>query len=361
MARASNEEYIAFQRWWMAERSKVGLAISHWPKEYGGAGLSQRHLVAVADEMARADAPQSRLFTISLIHMPGTLLPHGTEAQKSRYLAGVANGEVWCQGFSEPNSGSDLASLRCRAVRDGDHYLINGQKIWSSNSMYADHCLLLTRTDPNAQKHRGITYFIMDMRSPGVEVRPIRQANGRAEFGELFLTDVRIPAENMIGAENNGWRVAQATLASERGVISFEGGERQRYEMEAFYRKSLEVGAAWLRDAQLHREFISFLAEMQAARRLLRRVLEESERPEASASVLPSIVKLSSTVLRQRICSFMVRIAGVDGQAFALLAEEPFGSPMFEFMSAFSGTIAGGTNEIQRNIVAERGLGMPRI
>jgi len=361
MARASNDEYIAFQRWWMAERSKVGLAIPHWPQEYGGAGLSHRHLVTVADEMARADAPQSRLFTISLIHMPGTLLPHGTEAQKSRYLAGVANGEVWCQGFSEPNSGSDLASLRCRAVRDGDHYVINGQKIWSSNSMYADHCLLLTRTDPNTQKHRGITYFIMDMRSPGVEVRPIRQANGRSEFGELFLTDVRIPAENMIGAENNGWRVAQATLASERGVISFEGGERQRYEMEAFYRKSLEVGAAWLRDAQLHREFISFLAEMQAARRLLRRVLEESDRPEASASVLPSIVKLSSTVLRQRICSFMVRIAGVDGQAFALLAEEPFGSPMFEFMSAFSGTIAGGTNEIQRNIVAERGLGMPRI
>ena len=361
MARASNDEYIAFQRWWMAERSKVGLAIPHWPQEYGGAGLSHRHLVTVADEMARADVPQSRLFTISLIHMPGTLLPHGTEAQKSRYLAGVANGEVWCQGFSEPNSGSDLASLRCRAVRDGDHYVINGQKIWSSNSMYADHCLLLTRTDPNTQKHRGITYFIMDMRSPGVEVRPIRQANGRSEFGELFLTDVRIPAENMIGAENNGWRVAQATLASERGVISFEGGERQRYEMEAFYRKSLEVGAAWLRDAQLHREFISFLAEMQAARRLLRRVLEESDRPEASASVLPSIVKLSSTVLRQRICSFMVRIAGVDGQAFALLAEEPFGSPMFEFMSAFSGTIAGGTNEIQRNIVAERGLGMPRI
>jgi alkylation response protein AidB-like acyl-CoA dehydrogenase len=361
MARASNEEYIAFQRWWMTERSKVGLAIPHWPKEYGGAGLSQRHLIAVADEMARADAPQNRLFTISLIHMPGTLLPHGTEAQKRRYLSGVAKGEVWCQGFSEPNSGSDLASLRCRAVRDGDHYVINGQKIWSSNSMYADHCLLLTRTDPNAQKHRGITYFIMDMRSPGVEVRPIRQANGRAEFGELFLTDVRIPAENMIGAENNGWRVAQATLASERGVISFEGGERQRYEIEAFYRNALKVGAAWLRDAQLHREFVCFLAEMQAARRLLRRVLEESERQGASASVLPSIVKLSSTVLRQRICSFMVRISGVDGQAFAMLAEEPFGSPMFDFMSAFSGTIAGGTNEIQRNIVAERGLGMPRI
>ena len=148
MARASNEEYIAFQRWWMAERSKVGLAIPHWPKEYGGAGLTLRHLVAIADEMARADAPQARMFTISLIHMPGTLLPHGTEAQKRRYLAGVANGEVWCQGFSEPNSGSDLASLRTRAVRDGDHYVINGQKIWSS---YVD----VRRSLPVADPHRS--------------------------------------------------------------------------------------------------------------------------------------------------------------------------------------------------------------
>ncbi|PPQ33421.1 acyl-CoA dehydrogenase family protein [Rhodopila globiformis] len=361
MASASNDEFIAFQRWWMAERSKAGLAIPHWPKDYGGAGLSLRHLIVIADEIARADAPQARMFTISLIHLPGTLFPHGTEAQKRRHLAGVAKGDVWCQGFSEPNSGSDLASLRCRAVRDGDHYVINGQKIWSSYSMYADWCILLTRTDPDAPKHRGISYFIMDMRSPGVEVRPIRQANGRSEFGELFLTDVRIPAENMIGRENDGWRVAQATLASERGVIAFEGAERQRYEIEAFYRRALASGAPWLRDDQLRREFVGFLAEIQAGRHLLRRLLEENERPGASASVLPSIVKLSGTALRQRICSFMTRIAGVDGQAFAMLAEAPFGSPMFEFMGAFTGTIAGGTNEIMRNIIAERGLGMPRV
>jgi alkylation response protein AidB-like acyl-CoA dehydrogenase len=361
MAKASNEEFIAFQRWWMAERSKAGLAIPHWPADYGGAGLSLQHLIVIAEEMARADAPQARMFTISLIHLPGTLFPHGTEAQKRRYLAGVAKGDVWCQGFSEPNSGSDLASLRCRAVRDGDDYVINGQKIWSSYSMYADWCILLTRTDPDAPKHRGISYFIMDMRSPGVEVRPIRQANGRSEFGEIFLTDVRIPAENMIGRENNGWRVAQATLASERGVIAFEGAERQRYEVEAFYRHALATGAPWLQDDQLRREFMGFLAEMQAGRRLLRQLLRENELPDASASVLPSIVKLSGTTLRQRICSFMARIAGVEGQAFAMLAEDPFGSPMFDFMSSFSGTIAGGTNEIMRNIIAERGLGMPRV
>jgi alkylation response protein AidB-like acyl-CoA dehydrogenase len=361
MAKASNEEFIVFQRWWMAERSKVGLAIPHWPRDYGGAGLGLQHLIIIADEMARADAPQARMFTISLIHLPGTLFPHGTEAQKRRYLAGVAKGDVWCQGFSEPNSGSDLASLRCRAVRDGDDYVINGQKIWSSYSMYADYCILLTRTDPDAPKHRGISYFIMDMRSTGVEVRPIRQANGRSEFGEIFLTDVRIPAENMIGRENNGWRVAQATLASERGVIAFEGAERQRYEVEAFYHRSLATDALWLQDDQLRREFMGFLAEMQAGRRLLRQLLRENELPDASVSVLPSIVKLSGTTLRQRICSFMARIAGVDGQVFAMLAEEPFGSPMFDFMSSFSGTIAGGTNEIMRNIIAERGLGMPRV
>ena len=341
MARASNDEFIAFQRWWMAERSKVGLAIPHWPKEYGGAGLTLQHLIVIADEMARADAPQARLFTISLIHLPGTLFPHGTEAQKRRYLAGVANGDVWCQGFSEPNSGSDLASLRTRAVRDGDHYVINGQKIWSSNSMYADHCILLTRTDPDAPKHRGITYFIMDMRSPGVEVRPIRQANGRSEFGEIFLTDVRIPAENMIGRENNGWRVAQATLASERGVIAFEGAERQRYEVEAFYQRALAEDAPWLQDDQLRREFIGFLAEIQAGRRLLRQVLRESEAPDAAASVLPSIVKLSGTALRQRICSFMVRVAGIGGRGT--------GQPNAANLTATSRSVPENQPQAQRN------------
>jgi alkylation response protein AidB-like acyl-CoA dehydrogenase len=227
--------------------------------------------------------------------------------------------------------------------------------------MYARYCLLLTRTDPEAPKHRGITYFIMDMQSSGVEVRPIRQANGRSEFGELFLTDVRVPAENMIGRENDGWRVAQATLASERGVIAFEGAERQRYEVEAFHRNAVERDAAWLADDQLRREFMGYVAELQAGRRLLRTLLRENESHNAPPSVLPSIVKLSGTTLRQRLCSFMVRVAGIDGQQYGAIAEEPFGSPMFEFMSSFSGTIAGGTNEIQRNIIAERGLGMPRV
>src|SRR5689334_16980996 len=219
MARASNEDYIAFQRWWMAERSKVGLAISHWPKEYGGAGLSRRHLIAIADEMARADAPQNRLFTISLIHMPGTLLPHGTEAQKRRYLQGVANGEVWCLGFSEPNAGSDLASLRCRAVRDGDSWVVSGQKVWSSKAHFADWCLLLVRTDPDAPKHKGISLLVVDMRSTGITWRPLVQISGRKEFNELFLEDVRVPVDNLIGAPGAGWPIIRTALAHERGTL----------------------------------------------------------------------------------------------------------------------------------------------
>ncbi|MCB1742446.1 MAG: acyl-CoA dehydrogenase family protein, partial [Gammaproteobacteria bacterium] len=156
MVRASNEEFITFQRWWMAERAKVGLAIPHWPKEYGGAGLSLRHLIAISDEMARADAPQARIFTISLIHMPGTLLPHGTEAQKRRYLPGVAKGELWCQGFSEPNSGSDLASLRTRAVRDGDTYKITGAKTWITHAARSDLMTLLARTNPDEPGYKGL-------------------------------------------------------------------------------------------------------------------------------------------------------------------------------------------------------------
>ena len=174
--------------------------------------MSQRHLIAIADEIARADAPQNRLFTISLIHMPGTLLPHGTEVQKRRYLAGVAKGEVWCQGFSEPNSGSDLASLRTRAVRDGDHYVVNGQKIWSSNSMYADHCLLLTRTDPNAQKHRGITYFL-GIHLTGLDDLPPRAVRGRS------LQARRMPALSRRLGRNNLWALAHnKVLVTNRSV-----------------------------------------------------------------------------------------------------------------------------------------------
>jgi hypothetical protein len=200
-------KYEKYQRDWMAELTKVGLAVPHWPEEYGGASLSLKHLVIVSDEMARAGAPRLNMYVISLNHIPATLLAWANDKQKAKYLPGVSKeGTPWCQGFSEPGAGSDLASLRTKAELVGNEYVINGQKIWSSQSKHAQHCILLARTDTNVKKQAGITYFLMDMKAPGVEVRPIKQSTGRAEFSELFLTDVRIPIEDRLHPGVRGWR-----------------------------------------------------------------------------------------------------------------------------------------------------------
>ncbi len=359
LATASHAEFETFHQWWMAERNKVGLATPHWPVEFGGADLSLQHQIIVADEIARAGAPAMQLHVVGLNHIPATMLAWGTEEQKAKYLPGVAMGDVWCQGFSEPNAGSDLASLRCSAVRDGDHYIVNGQKIWSSNSMYAKYCILLTRTDISAPKHKGITFFVMDMNSPGIEVRPIRQSNGRAEFGELFLTDVRIPAENRVGPENEGWAVSQSTLAAERGVLAFEGIERLRYIFEEVYSASLKDNAPWLNDDALRREFMQLFAELQAGRRLIRQLLKEHEAPRSGPTMTPPIVKLTGSEHKKRFGSWLVRACGVAGQFF-LPGGEAMENPMMTYVSSFGATIAAGSNEIMRNIIAERGLGLPR-
>lgn len=360
MATATPAEYEAFHRWWMAERNKVGLAIPHWPKEYGGADLSLKHQAIVAEEMARARAPYSKMYTVSFNHILPTLLAWGTQAQRTRYLPGIGQGEVWCQGFSEPGAGSDLAALRTRAVREGDHFVINGQKIWSSNSTYARYCILLARTSTGGRKQEGITYFIMDMQAPGVEVRPIRQSTGHAEFAELFLTDVRIPVEDVVGPVDQGWTVAQTTLASERGVLALERSERQRYVFEADIAEAVQGDGAWLRDDQLRREFMKLFGEMQAGRRMVRDVLAESEGSHHGFSMTPSIVKLTETTLRQRFHELRVRQRGLESQAFVPAADDGTYEPLYEYIHSFSTTISAGSNEIMRNIIAERGLGMPR-
>jgi alkylation response protein AidB-like acyl-CoA dehydrogenase len=347
---------VDIQRWWLAERHKVGLAIPDWPAEYGGAGLGLDHMIIITDEFARARSPGNDMFIISMNHVPGTLIPHGTEAQKKRYLPGVPAGELWCQGFSEPGAGSDLAALKTRAVRDGDHYVVNGQKIWSTNSMYSSQCLLLVRTDTTVKKHAGISYLIMDMNSPGVEVRPIRKSNGASNFGEIFMTDVRIPVENLIGAENNGWMVSQSTLSSERGVLSFDGAERDMLFFVDTYKKARSEGAAWLDDPQMRREFITLFAEMQASRQQIRALLHEPHGTGAF-SMTPSLVKMARTSLNNRIGAFRVRAEGLSSQYNLHSGWRP---PMYEFLETFGSTISGGSNEIQRNLIAERGLGMPR-
>src|SRR5436190_3031771 len=221
----SDEEFVTFQKAWFQELRQADYAVPHWPKEWGG-GMSAAEQMILYQELAAHDAPRLVLAFVSIHHAASTLLAAGTDEQKQRHLPAILDGEIWVQGFSEPEAGSDLASLRTSARKDGDSYVVNGQKLWASGAMHADWCLLLARTDPDAPKRRGISYFLMDMTSPGLDIRPIRQATGESHFCEMFLNDVRIPAANLIGPENAGWQVAQETLSAERGMTMLELAER---------------------------------------------------------------------------------------------------------------------------------------
>lgn len=360
--RGTEEEAIEYQKWWFAQLAKQGLSVPHWPEEFGGVNMGIAGQMIVADEMARAGTPPLNVYVVTLNHLPGTLIPCGNAEQRAKYLPAASQGVVWCQGFSEPGAGSDLASLRCRAVRDGDDYVINGQKIWSSMSRFAQHCILLVRTDPDVKKHAGISFLIMDMDTPGLDVRPIEQIDGQADFSELFLTDVRVPVANLVGAENDGWRVAQATLASERGVLAFEAAERRRHMLEDYYRNAVRLEAAWLDDAEFRRQFMTVLTDLQASRRLIRQLLRDHQNGEAHAStaMASARIKLFQTTLIQRIGDLVARIEGLEGHV-----RQPYNSQrrfvgMFDYINSFAWTISGGTNEIMRNLISERGLELPR-
>jgi alkylation response protein AidB-like acyl-CoA dehydrogenase len=352
--------YEPISRWWMGEMNKQNLGTPHWPKEYGGVDLTVRHQAILAEEFARADAPSLGMFQISLNHIPATLMAWGSEYQKRKYLPGVSNGVVWCQGFSEPGAGSDLASLRTRAENRGDHYLINGQKIWSSYSMYASQAILLARTDPTAAKHAGISFFLMDMKAPGVEVRPIRQLNGKSKFTELFLADVKIPIEDRIGEEGQGWSVAQTTLSAERGLLSFEAAERMRYAMEKFQRESLAQGLAWTQEPELTRKFMRLFGRIQAIRSLMRDMLFAEHADNSGAAIKSAGIKVLFSTLRRDFGEFMSEALGSAAVLEDGTGDDLAGGSQYVYLSAFSLMIGGGTNEIMRNIISERGLGMPK-
>lgn len=366
MSDVTDDAYVDFQRQWFNEMRKVGLATPHWPREWGGVDISLRHQIVIFEEIARINAPNPDLFVISLYHLPATLFGHGTQAQRDRYLSGVKErGEVWCQGFSEPNAGSDLASLRTRAERRGDVYVVNGQKTWSSYGKFADYCLLLARTDPNApKKHAGISYFILDMKSKGVTVRPIRQATGQAEFCEIFLDNVEIPVENLIGAENKGWLIAQSTLSAERGLIIFEHSERMAHAFARDLAEAREGRADWFKDDQFRREYMRAYGEMIGLRLLIRQMLRDIEaNPEIGASSVPSFIKIHYSELLRRYTNFRLRVEGLDAQGAAPMISgggHQTGNRMYDFLWSYAWTIAGGANEIIKNVIAERGLGLPR-
>jgi alkylation response protein AidB-like acyl-CoA dehydrogenase len=354
------DEFVAFQKQWFQTLRSPGYAVPHWPAEWGG-GMPVEQQVVLYQEFAAADTPRLVLQFVSIHHAAATLLSAGTQAQREQHLPAILDGEIWCQGFSEPEAGSDLAALRTTARREGDHFVVNGQKLWASGAAHSDWCLLLARTDLEAPKRKGISYFLMDMRSPGLDVRPIRNALGESHFCEIFLDDVVIPEVNLIGAEHTGWQVAQSTLGTERGLTMLELSERLG---GAGFRWLLDLARSvdLLDDHLVTDRLATFEIELTALRRLCRDVIERHETGTENPADA-SIVKLFYSELLQRVTGFGAELAGLS--ALTQIAK-PLSSGWesntwaMDFIGSWEWTIPGGASEIQRNIIAERGLGMPR-
>jgi alkylation response protein AidB-like acyl-CoA dehydrogenase len=351
-----DEEFVRFQKDWFAELHAAGYAVPHWPREWGG-GMSVARQVVLYQELAARDAPRLVLAFVGIHHAASTLLAAGTDEQRRRHLPAILDGEIWVQGFSEPEAGSDLASLRTTARKDGEGYVVNGQKLWASGGMHADWCLLLARTDPEVAKRKGISYFLLDMTTAGVEVRPIRNAVGDWHFCEIFLNDVEIPAANLVGEENAGWRVAQATLGAERGMTMLELAERLG-----------NAGFRWLvqscpaDDPVVADRLAQLETEITGLRALCRQLVENSAAGTA-APAEASIVKLYYSELLQRMTDFGAEVGGLPAHTELVKSASSgweSGSWMLDFIGSWEWTIPGGSSEIQRTIIAERGLGLPR-
>jgi alkylation response protein AidB-like acyl-CoA dehydrogenase len=340
-------------REWRQKLAAKGWVAPAWPKEYGGAGLGVMEQFIMNEEFAEARAMNVGGMGTSMIGP--TLIIHGNEDQKKEHLPRILKGEVqWCQGYSEPGSGSDLASLQTRAVRDGDDYVLNGQKIWTSGAHMADWMFMLARTDPDAPKHRGITYFLMDMKSPGVTVRPLINLGGMHNFNEVFFEDVRVPARNVLGEVNRGWYIGTTTLDFERSSIGNAVGQRQTLE---FYLRHVRKAGA--KDHYVRSEFADRWIEAATAKMLSYRVITlqaEGRVPNYEAS----IAKLFNTELSQRIARTALKSLGTAGLLSDRETAPMKGRAAASYLASVAATIAGGTSEVQRNIVATRGLGLPR-
>ena len=346
---------------WRTKLADKGWIAPAWPQEYGGAGFSIMQQFIMNEEFAENRAPQVGGMGTSMIGP--TLIVHGSEEQKQEHLSRILSGEVqWCQGFSEPESGSDLASLQTRAVRDGDDYVINGQKIWTSGAQYSHWMFMLARTDPDAPKHKGISYFMIDMKSPGVTVRPLINMTGSAAFNEVFFDNVRVPAENLVGEENRGWYIGVTTLDFERSSIGSAVGLRLQVEgLIDFAKEHTKDRQSTLESqATLRYELADRLVEANVARLLSYRVVTMQNKglvPNHEASM----TKLYASELTQRIARTAIKATGLYGQLMPgsewAAAKGRYGS---SYVQTLASTIAGGTSEVQRSIIATRGLGLPR-
>lgn len=347
-------------RKWSKKLYDAGYSGLTWPEEFGGAGAPYTYQAILLEETARAEPPE-HIGLIGIGMAGPTIIAHGTDALKKRYLQNILSGEeVWCQGFSEPGSGSDLASLRTKAVDDGDAFVVNGQKVWSSFAHIADWCILLVRTDPDVPKHEGITYLLVDMHSEGVEVRPLRQITGDPEFNEIFFTDVRVPKENVLGEVNQGWKVAMTTLLHERGTLGFALTAR----LEVMVRKLIELAKQTsvnghtasedpaFRD-RITRQWIALQGLRFTNYRALTGLMKTGvPGPEGS------IAKLHWSETNQELTKLALEIMG----PLAQLDEDGIWNGFWQYQQLRSrgNTIEAGTSEVLRNIIAERVLGLPR-
>ena len=356
-------EEIALRRWWDRELFEGHWAGLAWPREYGGRGATLIQQAVAYEEMARAGAPEE-MNRLGKRLLGPTLITYGTPEQKQRFLPRCLSSEdVWCEGVSEPNAGSDLAGLQTRAVRDGDTLVVTGQKVWTSWAHAADWIFALVRTNPSVPKHQGISFLLIDMHSPGVSVRPIRQINDRAEFNEVFFDEVRVPIENVVGGIDGGWPVAVTTLAHERGTLHGERYIRFKSDVADLIRLAKRVprgnGVAfddpWIRQ-RLARVHTSVELYRLLSYRILTR-LSSGEEIGPSGSV----VKLYWSETWVAMGELADEILGLYSQ---LGEQSPFaydeGRWQYAALTSRSRTIAGGSSEIQRNIIAERVLGLPR-
>ena len=353
----------AYDTAWQRKLYEAGYAGLAWPQQFGGRGLPVTQQLVYLEEYVRAGAPYISTNFVGMMHAGPTLIAEGTDEQRSFHLPRILRGEdIWCQGFSEPGAGSDLASLRTRAVRDGDEYVVTGQKIWSTRAHVADFCELLVRTDPDAQKHKGITWLILDMHQPGVEVRPIRTIDGESHFCELFLNEARVPLTNRVGAENDGWRVTNVTLRFERGTAFAQHIITMRSQIGRLVslarRRKTAEGTAW-DDAGLRGAIGRLDAHVDALWRLTQMSIAEAEHNDAPPAI-GSVVKLRFSELSQEIAELGVRIVGRP--AIGLVDSDGIEaqSTVAEYLWSLQYTIAAGTSQIQRNVIAERILGLPK-
>jgi len=356
-----SQQQLDWLRAWQARLYDAGFVGAEWPAEYGGRGLARGAQRTIDQELARAGAP-FLVNNVALAWAGPMILHYGTEPQRQRFLAKLLRAdEIWCQGFSEPGSGSDLASLRTRAVRDGDVYVIDGHKVWTSLGRFADYVILLARTDPSAVKHAGISYFLAPMRIPGVEVRPLAKLTGEGGFNQVIFTNARIPSDALLGREGQGWELATATLSFERGASEGSAGASGMGgvgigDLLALLRSA---PAALRGDAAVRDRFARLAIEATALRLNAARVRVPgltADRPQS----LPLMAKLAGSEHAQRLADFGLELSGHDATLGKDAAVAGSGEWAHSYFNTYAGTIAGGTSEILRNVLGEKVLGLAK-